>query len=100
MGVLSFTVYIYSNPSFVLLGSPMTGGVMCGRFAQYKIAWEYLDPIGLDVPLLSGISPEPIGRYNVAPTSKVQIIHQNSDGLLIEPLPWGYARFWAQGKRP
>ncbi|MGP3789405.1 SOS response-associated peptidase family protein [Pseudomonas sp. B392_1p] len=73
---------------------------MCGRFAQYKIAWEYLDPIGLDVPLLSGVSPEPIGRYNVAPTSKVQIIHQNSDGLLLEPLPWGYAPFWAQGKRP
>lgn len=73
---------------------------MCGRFAQYKIAWEYLDPIGLDVPLLSGVSPEPIGRYNVAPTSKVQIIHQNSDGILLEPLPWGYAPFWAQGKRP
>ena len=73
---------------------------MCGRFAQYRIAFEYLDKIGVQLPLLSGLSPEPIGRYNVPPQSKVQLLHQDDDGLRMEPVRWGYAPFWAQGKRP
>lgn len=73
---------------------------MCGRFAQYRITYEYLDKIGVQLPLLGGTNPEPIGRYNVAPRSRVQLIHQDEDGLRMEPVPWGYAPFWAQGKRP
>jgi putative SOS response-associated peptidase YedK len=75
---------------------------MCGRFAQYRIAYEYLDKIGvqLPLPLRGGVNPEPIGRYNVPPRSNVQLIHQDDDGLRMEPVPWGYAPFWAQGKRP
>lgn len=73
---------------------------MCGRFAQYRIAYEYLDKIGVQLPLLGGLNPEPIGRYNVPPQSKVQLLHQEDDGLRMEPVRWGYAPFWAQGKRP
>jgi putative SOS response-associated peptidase YedK len=75
---------------------------MCGRFAQYRIAYEYLDRIGvqLPLPLLGGVSPEPIGRYNVPPRSNVQLLHQDADGIRMEPVPWGYAPWWAQGKRP
>ncbi len=73
---------------------------MCGRFAQYREAYEYLDKIGIQLPLLSGLDPEPIGRYNVPPQSMVQLLHQDEDGLRMEPVKWGYAPFWAQGKRP
>jgi len=73
---------------------------MCGRFAQYREAYEYLDKIGIQLPLLSGLDPEPIGRYNVPPQSKVQLLHQDEEGLRMEPVKWGYAPFWAQGKRP
>ncbi len=75
---------------------------MCGRFTQYRIAYEYLDKIGvqLPLPLRGGISPEPIGRYNVPPRSSAQLIHWDLDGMRIEPVPWGYAPWWAQGKRP
>ncbi|TLX65052.1 hypothetical protein DN820_01690 [Stutzerimonas nosocomialis] len=73
---------------------------MCGRFAQYRIPWEYVEKIGIQLPLLGGLSPEPIGRYNVPPRSRVQLLHQDDDGLRLEPVPWGYAPFWAQGKRP
>lgn len=75
---------------------------MCGRFAQYRIAYEYLDKIGvqLPLPLLGGVSPEPIGRYNVPPRSNVQLLHQEAHGIRMEPVPWGYAPWWAQGKRP
>src|SRR5690606_40781713 len=73
---------------------------MCGRFAQYRIAWEYLEPIGLQLPLLGGVDPEPINRYNVAPRSKVRILHWDQDGLRWDLVPWGWAPFWAKGKRP
>ena len=75
---------------------------MCGRFAQYRIAYEYLDKIAmqLPLPLRGSVNPEPIGRYNVCPQSLVQLLHQDDDGLRMEPVKWGYAPLWAQGKRP
>ncbi|HIZ49568.1 MAG TPA: SOS response-associated peptidase family protein [Candidatus Pseudomonas excrementavium] len=73
---------------------------MCGRFAQYRIAWEYLEPIGLQLPLLGGVDPERINRYNVAPRSKVRILHQDPDGLRWDLVPWGWEPFWAKGRRP
>jgi len=73
---------------------------MCGRFAQYRIAWEYLELIGLQLPLLGGVDPEPIGRYNVAPRSPVRILHWDPDGLRWDLVPWGWEPFWAKGKRP
>lgn len=75
---------------------------MCGRFAQYRIAYEYLDKIAvqLPLPLRGSVNPEPIGRYNVCPQSTVQLLHQDDEGLRMEPVKWGYAPLWAQGKRP
>jgi len=75
---------------------------MCGRFAQYRIAYEYLDKIDvqLPLPLRGGVNPEPIGRYNVPPRTNALLIHWDLDGMRIEPVPWGYAPWWAQGKRP
>lgn len=73
---------------------------MCGRFAQYRIAWEYLEPIGLQLPLVGGIDPEPVNRYNVAPRSRVRILHWDPDGLRWDLVPWGWEPFWAKGKRP
>lgn len=73
---------------------------MCGRFAQYREAYKYVEKIGIQLPLFGGISPEPIARYNVAPQSRVQLMHQDEDGLRMELVRWGYAPFQAQGKRP
>lgn len=73
---------------------------MCGRYAQYRIPWEYLKPIGLDVPLVGGMDPEPINRYNVAPRSKVRILHQEPGGLRWDLVSWGWEPFWAKVKRP
>lgn len=73
---------------------------MCGRFAQYRVAWEYLEPIGMERSLLGGVDFEPINRYNVAPRSRVRILHQDPDGLRWDLVPWGWEPFWAKGKRP
>lgn len=73
---------------------------MCGRFVQSLTSVEYLKALHIEVPVIGGINPEPIGRYNVAPRTRVLLIHQDEEGLRIEPVPWGYAPSWASGARP
>lgn len=41
---------------------------MCGRFAHYRTAIEYLEALRADVSdFQTGLETRPIGRYNVAP---------------------------------
>ena len=73
---------------------------MCGRFVQSLTAVEYLEALRIEVPVVGGFNPEPIGRYNVAPRTRVLLMHQEEEGLRLEPVPWGYAPSWATGPRP
>ncbi len=73
---------------------------MCGRFVQSLTAVEYLEALRIEVPVVGGFSPEPVGRYNVAPRTRVLLMHQEEEGLRLEPVPWGYAPGWAKGPRP
>ncbi|MCM2317787.1 MAG: SOS response-associated peptidase family protein [Pseudomonas sp.] len=73
---------------------------MCGRFVQALTAIEYLEALGIEVPVLGSFTPEPIGRYNVAPRTRVLLMHQEEEGLRLETVPWGYAPSWAKGPRP
>lgn len=73
---------------------------MCGRFTQYRTAIEYLEALRYDKPIESGIDPEPIGRYNVPPRSRVLVFFETASGLRMAKLPWGYQPWWAKGKRP
>lgn len=73
---------------------------MCGRFAQYQGLADYLRELDAEQDVISGYDNVPIGRYNVAPGSRVLILHHATDGLRIDPCHWGWAPFWATGKRP
>lgn len=65
---------------------------MCGRISQYRHAVDYLNQLNLAT--ISAPSAEPLGRYNVPPQSRVQLLHQDDDGLRMEAvkrpkrLPW------------
>ena len=71
---------------------------MCGRFAQYRSRKDYLEMLGLE-SLAGGLSPEPIERYNVAPQSSVAIVRMIERQVRFEHVKWGYAPFWAKGRR-
>lgn len=73
---------------------------MCGRFAQYQGLADYLRELDAEQDVISGYDNVPIGRYNVAPGSRVLILHNAEDGLRIDPCHWGWAPFWATSKRP
>ena len=73
---------------------------MCGRFVQYQGISDYLEVLAPDRIIVSGYDNQPIGRYNVAPGTRVSILHGVNEGLRIDPVHWGWAPFWAKGKRP
>ncbi|MQT57588.1 hypothetical protein GHO41_09570 [Pseudomonas sp. FSL R10-0399] len=57
---------------------------MCGRFVQYRGIADYLDVLAADRKIVSGYDNHPIGGYNIAPSTRVNILHGVEDGL--EPL--------------
>jgi len=73
---------------------------MCGRFAQYQGMADYLRELEAEQDVISGYDNEPIARYNIAPTTRVLVLHSVEEGLRIDPVHWGWAPFWAKGKRP
>lgn len=73
---------------------------MCGRFVQYEGMAIYIEELNPQIELFSGYDAVPINRYNIAPTTRVQLLHTAEDGLHIDAVKWGWAPFWAKGKRP
>lgn len=67
---------------------------MCGRFSQSQTRTEYLAYLAGEVD--AGISsvPEPIGRYNVAPGTRVLLLSESKDQLQLDPVLWGYSPEW------
>ena len=66
---------------------------MCGRFAQYQSRDFYLDSLGVaDTDYVH--DPEPIGRYNVAPGTRVLLLSQRGGELKLDPVYWGYGPEW------
>ena len=64
---------------------------MCGRFVQYEGMAVFMEKLGPQLPLFGGYDAEPISRYNVAPTTRVQILHSTEAGVHITPVRWGWA---------
>lgn len=73
---------------------------MCGRYSIYQPMDHYLKTLAPEQLIIDGYDHWPIERYNVAPTTRVEIIRPVDDGLRIDKVHWGWAPFWAKGKRP
>lgn len=55
---------------------------MCGRFAQAQTREEYLAYLSDE----AAYDPEPIGRYNVAPGTKVLLLSERDKKLNPDPV--------------
>ncbi|AHC82392.1 MULTISPECIES: SOS response-associated peptidase family protein [Pseudomonas] len=73
---------------------------MCGRYSMYESMDHYLRQLSLDLVVINGYDHEPLSRFNVAPSTRVEIIRQIGEGLSVERVKWGWSPFWAKGKRP
>lgn len=67
---------------------------MCGRFTQIQSRDDYLELLLEDAEENIPYDPEPIGRYNVAPGSKVLLLNNRDDALHLDPVVWSYAPGW------
>lgn len=67
---------------------------MCGRFAQSQTREEYLAYLAEDAEHDIAWDPVPIGRYNVAPGTKVLLLSERDEVLHLDPVFWGYAPGW------
>nr|WP_314483191.1 SOS response-associated peptidase family protein [uncultured Pseudomonas sp.] len=73
---------------------------MCGRYSIYESMDHYLRQLALDLVVINGYDHEPINRFNVAPSTRVEIIRQAEEGLHVDKVRWGWSPHWAKGKRP
>ena len=67
---------------------------MCGRFAQSMTREDYLVLLGEEVVRDIPDDPEPIGRFNVEPGTKVLLLSERHKKLNLAPLIWGYVPGW------
>lgn len=67
---------------------------MCGRFTQYNSREEYLAFLGEEAERDIPYDPEPVGRYNVAPGTRVLLLSERHSQLQLAPVHWGYAPEW------
>lgn len=67
---------------------------MCGRIAQYRAPRDFTHTLDLHLKL----SAAPIGRYNVAPTTGVHVLHEVEGQVQDSVIPWGWKPHWAKGR--
>ncbi|TDV67499.1 SOS response-associated peptidase family protein [Pseudomonas sp. LP_7_YM] len=73
---------------------------MCGRYSIYEPMDHYLKELAPEQLVINGYDLWAIERYNVAPTTRVEIIRPVNEGLSVDKVRWGWSPFWAKGKRP
>lgn len=73
---------------------------MCGRYSIYEGMDDYLKQLAIDLMVINGYDHERINRYNVAPSTRVEVIRPVPGGLSIDRVKWGWSPFWAKVKRP
>ncbi|MEE4672790.1 SOS response-associated peptidase family protein [Pseudomonas alliivorans] len=73
---------------------------MCGRYSIYETMDHYLKELAPEQLIINGYDIWPIERYNVAPSTKVEIIRSTEQGLSVDKVRWGWEPFWAKGRRP
>jgi putative SOS response-associated peptidase YedK len=73
---------------------------MCGRYSIYEPMDHYLKELAPEQLVINDYDLWAIDRYNVAPTTRVEIIRSVAGGLSVDKVRWGRSPFWAKGKRP
>lgn len=67
---------------------------MCGRFSQSMTREDYLSLLADEADRDIAYDPEPIGRFNVAPGTRVLLLSERDEPLHLDPVLWGYAPGW------
>ncbi|WP_292533221.1 SOS response-associated peptidase [Methylocystis sp.] len=62
---------------------------MCGRFTQH-LSWEELHRLADLIGQPRNLAP----RYNIAPTTQIEVIRLDQSGKQLTPMRWGLVPLW------
>jgi len=62
---------------------------MCGRFTQH-LSWEELHRLADLIGQPRNLAP----RYNIAPTTQIEVIRLGPEGKELVPMRWGLVPVW------
>lgn len=71
---------------------------MCGRLSQYHGIHDFVEALSMPNPMVNNVGDQPLGRYNVAPTTRVALLHQEGEVLRADLVRWGWRPHWATDK--
>jgi putative SOS response-associated peptidase YedK len=72
---------------------------MCGRYSIYEPMDHYLKELAPQQMTINGYDLWPVERYNVVPSTHVEIMRPTAEGLSIDKVKWGWSPFWTKGER-
>ncbi|MCY1396673.1 putative SOS response-associated peptidase YedK [compost metagenome] len=68
---------------------------MCGRLSQYRGLHDFVDALGMPNALATSIDTQPLGHYNVAPSTLLALLHLQPPLLHADWVRWGWRPHWA-----
>ncbi|WP_343587851.1 SOS response-associated peptidase family protein, partial [Pseudomonas sp.] len=71
------------------------GGRMCGRLSQYRGIHDFVETLSLPEAWRNNVGDQPLGRYNVAPTTPVAVLRVDDAGPRADLVRWGWRPHWA-----
>jgi len=71
---------------------------MCGRLSQYRGIHDFVAALSMPGALANTVGDLPIERYNVAPTTRVALLHQEGEALHADLVRWGWRPHWAKDR--
>ncbi len=71
---------------------------MCGRLSQYRGMHDFVDALSMPNPMVNNVDELPLERYNVAPTTRVALLHLDGEILCVDRIRWGWRPDWTDRK--
>ncbi|MDM3888840.1 SOS response-associated peptidase family protein [Pseudomonas sp. BCRC 81390] len=68
---------------------------MCGRLSQYRGVHDFVATLSLPEAWRNNIGDQPLGQYNIAPTTPVAVLRMDAAGLRADLVKWGWRPHWA-----
>jgi putative SOS response-associated peptidase YedK len=71
---------------------------MCGRIAQYHGIHDFVAVLSMPGALVNTVGDQPLGRYNVPPTTQIALLHMENGALHADLLRWSWKPHWATNR--
>lgn len=68
---------------------------MCGRLSQYRGVDDFVATLSLPEAWRNNVGDQPLGQYNIAPTTAVAVLRMDAAGLRADLVKWGWRPHWA-----